>query len=62
MSYLICPSCRLTTFSEALWNAVEECPRCGAPVPSRASGSGASITPITSHPRFRSNYDPDREE
>jgi hypothetical protein len=49
MPYLICPSCRLTTYSAALWSSVDECPRCGVALPPRP---GATVTSIAAHPRF----------
>lgn len=60
MPYLICPRCRLTTYSAALWSSVDECPRCGAPLPPRP---GATITSIAAHPRFASGAadEPDDE-
>lgn len=49
MPYLICPRCRLTTYSAALWSSVDECRRCGEELPPRP---GATVTSIASHPRF----------
>jgi hypothetical protein len=49
MPYLICPRCRLTTYSAALWSSVDECPRCGEQLPPRP---GATVTSIAAHPRF----------
>ena len=34
MPYVICAACRLRTYSAALWASTEECPRCGAHLPS----------------------------
>jgi hypothetical protein len=31
--YVICGDCELLTYSAALWAGTEECPRCGAPLP-----------------------------
>jgi acetyl-CoA carboxylase beta subunit len=49
MPYLICPRCRLTTYSAALWSSIDVCPRCGEHLPPRP---GATVTSIASHPRF----------
>lgn len=34
MPYVICSRCELTTYSAALWSSTDECPHCGALLPS----------------------------
>lgn len=45
--YVICSSCRVTTYSAALWSGADECPSCGRPLPvrRRITGSRAAPTP-----------------
>lgn len=35
MPYVICSDCQLLTYSATLWASTDECPRCGALLPSQ---------------------------
>jgi anti-sigma regulatory factor (Ser/Thr protein kinase) len=42
MPYLLCPVCRLSTYTISGHSTVEPCPRCGAPLRSRATAGADS--------------------
>ena len=50
MPYVECEHCGLTVLTGAYWSSIDYCAGCGATLPHRAR----TVTPITSHPRFRS--------
>jgi hypothetical protein len=39
MPYVVCPRCRIRTYSAAPWSQSPECPSCGAELPVGRHGS-----------------------